>query len=161
MVASFDESVLRTIGLNVVSELWGNDISAELAADTASLEELLAKYKENNHSWIIIVKTESIDRGFKIKNLVRKEDTDVKSHELLAWLRSEIRHRDRRGHKEDVPKLTKSPSQQDTTTLARTRDPDVRVLAAHHKSKKTNRRNIIGQGSFISVYPFPCSYNNF
>ena len=146
LVAAFDETVLRTAGLNVVSELWENDISAELAADSASLEELLVKHRDDNHCWIIIVKADSADRGFKVKNLLRKEDTDVKTHELVSWLRSEIRYRDRREHRDDVPKLSKTPSQQETATFSRTRDPDVRVLAAHHKSKKTNRRNIIGQG---------------
>ncbi|KAL1957666.1 hypothetical protein VTO42DRAFT_5643 [Malbranchea cinnamomea] len=145
LVASFDETVLRTVGLNVVSELWENDISAELAADALSLEELLARYKEDNHNWIIIVKADSIDRGFKVKNLVRKEDADVKSTELVAWLRAEIRARDRREHRDEVPRLLKHYSQPESTTFTRTRDPDVRVLTAHHKSKKTNRRNIIGQ----------------
>ena len=148
MVASFDPTVLRTLGVRVISELWENDISAELAVDTSSLEELLAKYKDDNHGWIIIAKLDSMERGFKVKNIQRKEDIDVRSSELVSWIRSELRSRNQRGNLGETSKFPRHNSQQDSSALARTRDPDIRVLAAQHKGKKTNRRNIIESGSY-------------
>lgn len=138
----------------MVSELWENDISAELSVDTSSLEELFAKYKDDNHSWIIIAKQDSMDRGFKVKNIQRKEDIDVRSSELVPWIRSELRSRNQRGSVGEMPKLQKHHGQQESSALARTRDPDIRVLAAQHKGKKTNRRNIIESGLNIPFTSF-------
>jgi translation initiation factor 2-alpha kinase 4 len=149
-VASFDPAVLRSIGVSIVSELWANNISAELAVDTSSWEELQTRYKEDNHSWIVIVKQDSLERGLKIRSLLRKEDIDdLRSTELVSWIRNEIRSRNQREKSGEVPKLPKHPSQPESSTLGRTRDPDVRVLA-HQKSKKTNRRFIIEQGEQLA-----------
>ncbi|KAF3482395.1 serine/threonine-protein kinase GCN2 [Arthroderma uncinatum] len=147
LVASFDASVLRTVGVGIVSTLWANDISAELAAETTpSLEELLTRYVDDNYSWVVIVKQDSIERGLRVKSVHRKEDFDVRSADLVPWLRNEMRARrkfkhDR--HPPESPKLVKHPSTGDASLSGKERDPDVRILTPLHKSKKTNRRNIV------------------
>lgn len=155
MVASFDATVLRTVAIEVVSNLWANDISADLAGDTASLEELLTRYKDDNHSWVVIVKQDSMDRGLRVKSLQRKEDFEVRSSELVSWIRNEIRARNQREHVTEPPKLVKHSSQPDANSAARSRDPDVRILTPLHKSKKTNRRNVVESGKWSFVkFPF-------
>ncbi|KMP03056.1 serine/threonine-protein kinase gcn2 [Coccidioides immitis RMSCC 2394] len=141
LVASFDSNVLRTLALDILSELWTHDISAELAIDASSLEELLTRYRDDNHSWVVIVKQDSLDRGLKIKSLARKEEFDVRCGDLVAWIRAEIRHRNQK-EKAETLKSTKQGTQ-DPNPLSRERDMDVRIIAPMHKGKKTNRQNMV------------------
>jgi translation initiation factor 2-alpha kinase 4 len=145
LVASFDATVLRTMGVKLVQDLWASDISAELAVDASSLEELLSEYKEHNHSWIVIAKQDSKERGFKVRCLAPKEELDIRSSELIPWLRNEIRARNQR---EGAPDLRQSrlPSQSDAIAGANERSSDVRILVSQHRSKKSNRRNIVESG---------------
>ncbi|KAL4870538.1 hypothetical protein BDV12DRAFT_55654 [Aspergillus spectabilis] len=144
LVASFDPTVLREMGVKLIQDLWSNDISAELAVDASSLEELLTKYRDHNHSWIVIAKQDSKERGFKVRCLVPKEELDVRSSELVPWLRSEIRARNLREGAEN-PRFSRLPSQSEPNPGANERANDVRILVSQHRSKKTNRRNIVEQ----------------
>ncbi|CAG8919106.1 unnamed protein product [Penicillium salamii] len=141
LVASFDATVLRTTGVKLIEELWSNNISAELAVDASSLEELMAKYKDSNHRWIVIAKQDSKERGFKVRNLMRKEEFDIRTAELVTWLRSEVQARH---HREGTvePRPSRQPSQQEALAFQE-RANDVRILVPQHRSKKTNRRNIV------------------
>ncbi|KAL5003177.1 anticodon binding domain of tRNAs-domain-containing protein [Aspergillus recurvatus] len=145
LVASFDPTVLREMGVQLTQDLWSNDISAELAVDASSLEELLTKYKEHNHSWIVIAKQDSKERGFKVRCLVPKEELDIRGSELIPWLRSEIRARNQREGAPENPRYSRLPSQSEGNTGASDRPNDVRILVSQHRSKKTNRRNIVEQ----------------
>lgn len=140
--------VLREIGVKLTQDLWSNDISAELAVDASSLEELLAKYKEHNHSWIVIAKQDSKERGFKVRCLVPKEEFDIRASELVPWLRSEIRARNIREGAPENSRYFRLPSQSEANPGASERANDVRILVPQHRSKKTNRRNIVEQGKF-------------
>lgn len=133
------------MGVKLVQDLWASDISAELAVDASSLEELLSEYKEHNHSWIVIAKQDSKERGFKVRCLAPKEELDIRSSELIPWLRNEKRARNQR---EGGPDLRQSrlPSQSDAIAGASERSSDVRILSSQHRSKKTNRRNIVESG---------------
>ncbi|KAF9890979.1 hypothetical protein FE257_005236 [Aspergillus nanangensis] len=142
LVASFDPTVLRTIGIKVVQELWANEISAELAVDASSLEELLTKYRDHNHSWIVIAKQDSKERGFKVKSLTPREEFDIRSVELSSWLRNEIRARNHREGTVDQ-RQGRLPSQADVSAASHERANDVRILAPLHRHKKSNRRNIV------------------
>lgn len=146
LVASFDATVLRTVGIKILQELWANEISAELAVDASSLEDLLTKYKDDNHSWIVIVKQDSKERALKVRSLFRKEEFDVRSSELVSWLRSEIRARNQREGTADHSRPLRFSSQQDANGSPSERGNDVRILVSQHRNKKTNRRNIIESG---------------
>ncbi|CAL3965791.1 unnamed protein product [Diplocarpon coronariae] len=142
LVASHDAAVLRSTGVDIVQYLWRNDISAELARDSRSTEDLMVKYRDDQHSWIVIIKQDSI---LKVKSQDRKDvaDTDIHSTQLLAWLSNEIRERDHRNGTHQRVKLQRHSSQNDTSV--HDHEQDVRVLVAGTKSKKSNRRNIIEQ----------------
>ncbi|KAL3474529.1 anticodon binding domain of tRNAs-domain-containing protein [Aspergillus californicus] len=143
LVASFDPTVLREMGVKLVQDLWSNDVSAELAVDASSLEELLAKYKEHNHSWIVIAKQDSKERGFKVRCLVPKEEFDIRNTELIPWLRHEIRARNIREGAPENLRTQRMPSQSESNTATNDRANDVRILVSQHRSKKTNRRNVV------------------
>lgn len=152
LVASFDATVLRTTGVKVIQDLWSNDVSAELAVDASSLEELLNKYKDHNHSFIVIAKQDSKERGFKVRSLAPKEEFDLRASELVSWLRYEIRARNLRDGAIDHSKQLRMPSQPDVSSPGAERANDVRILVSQHRSKKSNRRNIVDSGEFMSQY---------
>lgn len=146
LVASFDATVLRTMGIKVIQDLWSNDISAELAVDASSLEELLSRYRDHNHSWIVIAKQDSKERGFKVRSLAPREEYDLRASELIPWLRNEIRARNLREGTADYSKQHRLPSQPDVSSPGNERTNDVRILVSQHRSKKSNRRYIVDSG---------------
>lgn len=151
LVASFDPSVLRSTGLGLISKLWTNDISAELAVDVRSPEQLLTHYREDKHSWIVTIKHEDIASDkpdLKVKSVDKKADFDVRSSDLVNFLRAEIRERDQReGTNERSKMLQRQASQpaESSSTPSSDRRADVQVLLANHKSKKGNKWRIIEQ----------------
>lgn len=138
------------MGIKTVQELWAHNISAELAVDSSSLEELLARYRDDNHGWIVIVKQDSRERGLKVRSLFPKEEFDVRSSELVPWLRNEIRARNQREGTAEHPKLHRLSNQQEGNLSAGDRGNDVRILVSQHRNKKTNRRNIVESGKLIT-----------
>lgn len=134
--------------MKLIEELWSNDISAELAVDASSLEELMAKYKDSNHRWIVIAKQDSKDRGFKVRNLMRKEEFDIRTSELVPWLRSEVQARHQREGTADLRQPRQSSTQE--ALASQERANDVRILTPQHRSKKTNRRNIVELGTSMN-----------
>lgn len=142
--------MLRTTGIKVVQDLWSNGISAELAVDASSLEDLLSKYRDHNHSWIVIAKQDSKERGFKVRSLAPREEYDMRALELVPWLRNEIRVRNLREGTTDHSKQHRLPSQPDLSSPGNERTNDVRILVSQHRSKKSNRRNIVDSGMLCS-----------
>jgi eukaryotic translation initiation factor 2-alpha kinase 4 len=152
LVGSFDATILRTTGIEILQELWANDISAELAGDKSSLEDLLSGTKDDGHSWIINVRHDASavgERNLKIKSIVKDEDFDVRPSELTAWLRVEIRDRGRREGTSEGTKLFRPTRHQDGGASMAERDVEVRVLSTQHRGKKQNRRNIVESGMLL------------
>ncbi len=146
LVTSFDPSILRTTGLEVLQQLWANGISAELSKDFSSMEELMISYRGDFHSWVVLVRHDSGsvgERALKVRSLAKKEDTEVNVNEITGWLAAEIRERDHRGAQpiQPVARLRRGASQGDP--LNDNREPEVRILATQHKGKKQNRRGIV------------------
>ncbi|KAI9646734.1 eukaryotic translation initiation factor 2-alpha kinase [Ciborinia camelliae] len=142
LVASHDAAILRSTGVDLVSNLWSHEITAELARDSRSPEDLLSKYRDDSYSWIIIIKQDSVVR---CKTTGRKDipDADIPSTQLVSWLRGEMRERDQREGTYNRAKLSRQHSQPDTGPSDH--EQEVRVLFAGTKSKKSNRRNIVEQ----------------
>jgi len=108
------------------------------------------KYREHNHHWIVIAKQDSKERGFKVRNLVRREEYDIRSSELIPWLRFEVQARHHREGMAD-PRQSRQSVQQDAL-LSNEKANDVRILVPQHRSKKTNRRNIVESGEFLQSH---------
>lgn len=141
LVASFDATLLRSTGVEILQKLWAHDVSAEMAKDARSPEDLLSKHRDENYSWIVIIKQDAI---LKIKSMQRKDvaDVDIPTTQLLSWLRSELRERDSKA----VVKLRGNNSQTEAS-MSSEKDPEqeVLVLTAQTRSKKFNRRTVVEQ----------------
>lgn len=143
--------------------MWQHGISAELARDTRSPEDLLAQYRDDDaYSWIVIIKQDSV---LKIKTLTspgsrssRVDDIDVATaKELLSWLKSEMRERDARSvtkYRAAAAATTSSDAPESSGTASHhhghhhhdsSQEQDVHVLVAQTKSKKFNRRAVVEQ----------------
>lgn len=140
LIASFDGAILRSAGVELLQILWAHDISAEIAKDARSPEDLMAKHRDESYSWIIIIKQ---DNMLKVKSMGRKDipDADIPSPQLLSWLRSEIRERDSKA----VVKMRGPSGSADTSQVDIKHDQDVKVLVGGTKSKKFNRRTVVEQ----------------
>ena len=154
LIASFEPSVLRSTGLTLVSKLWAHDISAEISVDVRSPEDLLIHYREDKHSWIITIKHEDIASDkpdLKVKSLEKRTDYDVRSSDIVNFLRAELRERDQREGSERSKLLHRQLSQHassdlfSSTTSSSDRRTDVQVLLANHKSKKGNKWRVVEQ----------------
>lgn len=150
LVASFDPSVLRSVGLEILQTLWGHKISAELAGDARSPEDLLSRYRDEGHSWIVTIKQDSM---LKIKTMGRKDtlDVDMPVKDLLNWLKGEIRER-------DTSRAVATTRMRGTAVHhqlfegggggggdADWAQQEVRVHISQTKSKKVNRQNVVEQ----------------
>ncbi|KAF2095292.1 kinase-like protein [Rhizodiscina lignyota] len=148
LVAAFDPKILRTTGIKILSELWKHDMNAELAVDTRSVEDLQSHYRDEKYNWIIMVKQDSVNSGkpeLKIRNLVTKEDSDVYTSNLIQHMRSELRDREQReGERARLRHHTSQPDSATANISTATRATNnVQVLMAQHRSKKSNKWNVV------------------
>ncbi|KAH7386818.1 kinase-like protein [Phaeosphaeria sp. MPI-PUGE-AT-0046c] len=146
LVASFDSNVLRTMGVKLVAELIAHGYTAELAVDAHSIEDILRHYRDDRHSWVIIVKHGIAPEKpeLKVKSIAKKEDTDLRTPDLLNYLRNELRDREAR-EGSAAQRLTKAIPLHTSSSPA-TSSPTkstVDVLIAQHRSKKSNKWSIV------------------
>ncbi|KAI1354991.1 serine/threonine-protein kinase gcn2 [Xylaria sp. FL0043] len=145
LVASFDAHTLRTTGIEILSTLWSHEISAELARDSRSPEELISRNRDESYSWIIIIKHDTL----KIRTMDRKDvaDAEIAIAELLPWLRAALRERGSRLHVSHKQAETAASATSPSQGASVTPNPaqEVRVLVAGTRSKKFNRQTVIEQ----------------
>ncbi|KAF2106787.1 kinase-like protein [Lophiotrema nucula] len=142
LVASFDPTVLRSTGVRMVADLIAHGYTAELAIDAHSIEDLLRHYRDDRHSWVIVVKhnVASDKPDLKIKSIAKKEDTDLRSPDLLNYLRNELRDREAREGSAAQRHLRATPAPAPSSSTSKA---NVDVLIAQHRSKKTNKWSIV------------------
>lgn len=142
LVASFDPSTLRSTGIRMVADLISNGFTAELSIDAHSIEDLLRHYRDDRHSWVIVIKhgIASDKPDLKIKSIAKKEDTDLRTADLLNYLRNEVRDRETRegSAAQRHTKVAPTPSSSSSTSKA-----NVDVLMSQHRSKKTSKWSIV------------------
>lgn len=141
LVASFDPNILRSAGVKMVSGLISQGYTAELAVDAHSIEDILRHYRDDRHSWVIVIKhgVAPDKPELKVKSIAKKEDTDLRTSDLLNYLRNELRDREGR-EGSAAQRLTKAPSTQSASTATKS---NVDVLIAQHRSKKSNKWSIV------------------
>ena len=143
LVDSVDPAILRSSGIKIVQDLWANDISAELVIDTETREarsHTQQTREEASHDWIVLIKQ---DETLRVRSTVTKEDAELRSSELVNWLRIAIRDRDKLEERADKSKSQHHSAAAASSLEPTERDPDVSVLVAQSKGKKTNRRNVV------------------
>ena len=75
--------------LELLAELWQNDIRAELVNGPAAPEQIAFDAHKTGVSWVIVVRTPQM--SLKVKNLLKKEDDDVERGDIAVWLAREIK----------------------------------------------------------------------
>jgi translation initiation factor 2-alpha kinase 4 len=150
LVASFDTTVLRSSGVRLVAELIAHGYSAELAIDAHSVDDVLRHYRDDRHSWLIVLKhgVAPDKPDLKVKSIAKKEDADIRSADLLNYLRNELRDREARegSAAQRLAKAVPLPTSSTTTSKA-----NVDVLMSQHRSKKTNKWSIVEAAQARSV----------
>lgn len=144
LVASFCSTSLRTQGTVVLRELWANGISAELAGDASSGEQLVNTYRGDGISYIVVVRHCPLgpgDRNLKVKNLFRKEDTDLRTAELIPYLKNELAERDRKERSSTPIKLPRHNSLNEVHAVDNM-EMEVRILQSDRKGRKISRNAI-------------------
>jgi translation initiation factor 2-alpha kinase 4 len=143
LVASFDSSVLRSTGVKMVAELISHGYISELAIDAHSVEDLLRHYRDDRHSWVIVIKhgVAPDKPDLKVKSISKKEDTDLRTGDLLNYLRNELRDREVR-EGSAAQRLTKGAIPATSTASTNSKN-SVDVLIAQHRSKKSNKWSIV------------------
>lgn len=146
LVASFDSAVLRSTGVKMVADLISHGYTAELAIDAHSIEDLIRHYRDDGHSWIIVIKhsVTSDKPDIKIKSMAKKEDTDIRSADLINFLRNELRDRELR----EGSAAARHMGLRSGPTAASSAQPEISkanvdVLMASHRSKKSSKWNIV------------------
>nr|POE65092.1 eif-2-alpha kinase gcn2 [Quercus suber] len=138
LVVPSPSKAARLVGTRILTTLWSDNISAELAADTRSLSD------EAEYNFIVTIKHEA-SSTVRVKTITTmantstpdQEETDVPLAALLTHLHQEIRERE--------PTKTRPPS---FTRQISHPDPEhkrahVHVLLAQHRSKKSNKFHIV------------------
>ncbi|KAI4722031.1 Serine/threonine-protein kinase [Aureobasidium sp. EXF-10727] len=148
LVASGDPTVLRSTGVKVLSSLWANDFSAELATDARTIDDVLSKQRDASHPWIVMVKHEA-SSTVKVRNSTTDTETEVASTNLILHMRAELRERESReagNHRSrHHPSLTRHSShhnESNNPNSERARN-NVQVLMAQHRGKKSNKYHIV------------------
>ena len=158
LIDSFDQDLLDWVCVDILHELWSNDISAELAEEDhgTSAENTFMKSKDDkeDHSWIVLVKSED---SMKVKNTSRKDEIEVRFSDLAGHLRGEIRERDRLEGRASRASRQHQSSQQDMNGPETDREVDIKVLTSQNKGKKVNRKTIVEEGKSSTLSKSICT----
>lgn len=155
LVASFDPAIRRSSAIKVLTELLDHGITAQLADDARSPDELLADKTETQPAWMVIVKAEAV----KVKTLWTRDtpEADVPAKDLVHWLRGEMRERDsvlgtmtrtRTAHVE--PSTPGGGDLSPYPGSGSRAKQNVHVLTAQSKSKKFNRLKVVEEAQLAS-----------
>lgn len=142
LVASFDSSVRRSTGVKMVAELIAHGYTAELAIQAHTVEDLMRHYRDDRHSWVIVIKhgVAPDKPDLKVKSIGKKEDTDIRTSDLLNYLRNELRDREAREGSAAQRLIKATPT---STSSSSSPKANVDVLISHHRSKKSSKWSIV------------------
>lgn len=146
LVAAFDPEILRSTAVKIVADLWKHGITAELAEDARSVEELQTRHVNDRHSWLVIVKHEKHD--VKVRSLDLNEEADVAISNLIPHLHAELRERSHREAEAGRnPRLQRHQSGQADSSSGFTGQAkasnNVHVLISQHRGKKSNKWGVV------------------
>lgn len=112
-MASFGKVALHE-RLEIVRDLWSHNIGADFQYDNGNQltpEELVVHCKKASINWLVIVKHRSSDNKsntsemVKVKDVLRKTETEVSKADLPVWLAAEIGEQMRIDHNHTVGKI--------------------------------------------------------
>lgn len=131
--------------MKLLPELWKADFSAEIEDDTGLVDDLLSRKLDTSHSWVLVVKHDvsTIKVWSRFSNAVE----EVSPSSLIHHLRGELREREHElgiKNSRHPALLTRHHSHHGADHDKDKARSDIQVLLAQHKSKKSNKYNIVG-----------------
>jgi translation initiation factor 2-alpha kinase 4 len=137
LVDSYHANILRTMGIDIVQELWMANISAELVIDSEIPEGQSghSQGKDEQYNYVVNLKQ---DDTLKVRDLAANEEESMRHAELVPWLQAQIRERERLAGHAPPSRAPQSRAVQDTELGQSV----VHVLQAQTKSKKFNRAKV-------------------
>ena len=147
LVDSFDYNLLDSVGLDILLELQGNQISAKLAepndGDTKENNYLRDDFVQKDYNWEVVITSQDFVR---VRDVSQNDETEVRISELAAHMRNEIRERNRQRERTSRMAFVRQESQQDSDPIFKDREVEIKVLTSQNKGKKVNRKTIIEEG---------------
>ena len=152
LVKSFDRALLDSIGIEILHQLWANDISSDISeSDTKGSTVsafMMSQGRTEDHIWLVLIKSEDL---IKVRNTSRNDEIELKLPELIGHLRSEMRERERAAERAAKVPLLRHTSQPESQLSTNDRETDVQILTSQNKGKKVNRKTIIEEGELIKT----------
>ncbi|ANZ77111.1 BA75_03673T0 [Komagataella pastoris] len=106
LVCSFTSSLLRSIGLDLLQQLWTCEIRADLLKNCLTTDDVINRAQLDGATWVILIKqqqqepnqygTINIKKRYKplrLKNLEKQTDTDLDYEEVIPYIKNEMRER--------------------------------------------------------------------
>lgn len=140
LVASTNPKVLRTMGGKVLGILYDAGISARVATSMDTIDDPKSRKRHRSYSWIVFLKHDP--NIIKIRNLLTDTETEIPMLLLVDHLKKEIKQRETQLRMEasrQPAALQRTPSNHPDDKVP----PNVQILAAQHKSKKSNKFSMI------------------
>lgn len=92
IVSSFSNSILNTLGIEIISRLWKSSINADIVRNCFSVEDVVTAAQKDGVEWIILIKQQNYSvpshkrkyKPLKVKNLTNNLDADMDLDEFLT-----------------------------------------------------------------------------
>lgn len=97
LISSFSNSILDTIGVSILNQLWKKDIRADLLHNSYTVDDVVSSAQQDGIEWIILIKQQSYNvsshkrkyKPLKVKKLSNNLDIDLDVEEFLQLYQHE------------------------------------------------------------------------
>lgn len=97
LISSFSNSILDTIGVSILNQLWKKDIKADLLYNSYTVDDVVSSAQQDGIEWIILIKQQSYNvsghkrkyKPLKVKKLSSDMDIDLDIEEFLQLFQHE------------------------------------------------------------------------
>lgn len=142
------DQLLTTTGVEIVQDLWANDISAELSVNISGKGVAYdpSEGVKESYCWTVMIKQ---DGNLKVRNVATREDDEMRASELSAWLHNEMRERGRNETRTmGKAKLTRHTSHPEPFNDS-SMELHVRAIynSDSNKAKKINRPTLVKEAN--------------
>ncbi|CCE62816.1 hypothetical protein TPHA_0D01770 [Tetrapisispora phaffii CBS 4417] len=99
LISSFSNSLLNTVGVEILTRLWKNNIKADLLRNCNSVEDVVSGAQKDGVDWIVLIKQQNYSGGstnkkykpLKIKRLSTSTDIDLNLDEFLQLYQQDMK----------------------------------------------------------------------
>lgn len=101
LISSFSNSILESMGVSILNELWKKDIKADLLFNSYTVDDVVSSAQHDGIDWIILIKQQNYSissshkrkyKALKVKKLSSEIDIDLDIDEFLQLYQHETAH---------------------------------------------------------------------